>query len=176
MRHFIFALLLLTPSTYAQDDFRPETVRKRAESIMVPYAKELAALPVVIAAVKLANAKQKIKMDNALWKRTSVEDPIVQDLSNNVVATELKNKKVGYVSEVFISAADGTKVAFIEKTTSWNHSGKPKHDLPMHGKVWIGKLELDNSSGVNQIQVSVPVLDNGRPIGSIVIGAAATKL
>ena len=35
------------------------------------------------------------------------------------------------ISEAFVSAADGTKVDFLSKTTWWIHKGKPKHDVPM---------------------------------------------
>ena len=80
------------------------------------------------------------------------------------------------MSEAFVSSANGTKVAFLAKTTSWSHKGKPKHETPMTGKVWQGPLETDKSSGVQQIQVAVPVLDGGKPIGSLVVGYAISKL
>jgi hypothetical protein len=75
-----------------------------------------------------------------------------------------------------VSGADGSKVAFLTKPSSWSHAGKPKHDKPMTGKTWQGDVEVDASTGARQIQVSVPVLDGGKPIGSIVVGFSIAKL
>jgi len=80
------------------------------------------------------------------------------------------------IAEAFVSGADGTKVAFLSKPTSWSHKGKDKHDAPMSGKTWYGPVEVDQSSGAQQIQLGIPVLDGGKPIGSIVIGLKVTKL
>jgi len=51
-----------------------------------------------------------------------------------------------------------------------------QHDAPMSGKTWYGQVEVDQSSGAQQIQLGIPVLDGGKPIGSIVIGLKVTKL
>ena len=77
---------------------------------------------------------------------------------------------------MFINAAEGYKVGFLAKTSFWNHKGKSKHDDPMSGKVWIGKIEVDDSSGTQQVQVAVPVLDGDKPIGSLTVGFAIAKL
>ena len=46
----------------------------------------------------------------------------------------------------------------------------------MTGKVYFGPIEVDESSGQQQVHVGIPVLDGGRPIGSIVVGIAVRKL
>ena len=85
-------------------------------------------------------------------------------------------KKNQVISEAFVSAADGTKVGFLAKTTSWIHKGKPKHDGPMTGKAWQGEVEKDQSTGLEQIQIAVPVLDGGTAIGSVVVGLQLARL
>jgi hypothetical protein len=92
------------------------------------------------------------------------------------VADFLKAKKTEAVSEAFVSGAEGTKVAFLAKTSGWSHKGKPKHDLPMSGKTWQGAVEVDESTGLQQVQVAVPVIDGGKPIGSLVVGLSLAKL
>ncbi len=82
----------------------------------------------------------------------------------------MKAHKDGQITECFVSGADGTKVGFLSKPTYWSHSDKDKHRIPMSGKNWTGQPELDESTGKTQIQVGIPVLDGGRPIGSIVVG------
>jgi hypothetical protein len=139
----------------------------------------LAADPVIVAAVKTRNEAKPAEaaaMTQDKWKSLSVLDPFVRSLSKNTAADTLRAKKTEAISEAFISAADGTKVAFLGKTTSWSHTGKPKHELPMSGKTWQGDVEVDESSGLQQVQVSVPILDGGKPIGSLVVGLSVSKL
>jgi hypothetical protein len=138
-----------------------------------------AAMPAIVDAVKAYNAAKSpeaASMDQAKWAGLSVIDPFVRGLTKNAAAELLKAKKGEVVSEAFVSGADGGKVAFLGKPTNWNHKGKPKHDQPMSGKTWQGPVEIDESSGLQQVQVAVPVLDGGKPIGSLVVGLSVGKL
>lgn len=145
-------------------------------------AKELSWMstdPQVVAAVKQYNASQPAEakaMTQEKWKSLPVLDPFVRGLSKNALAEYLKGKRDPAWSELFVSGADGTKVALFNKTSSWSHKGKEKHDVPMQGRTWIGDVEVDASSGVEQIQVGLPVLDGGKAIGSVVVGLAVSKL
>ncbi len=135
--------------------------------------------PVIVAAVRAQNAAPPADfaaMTQEKWAASSVLDPFIRGLSKNAAAAILKERKSPVVSEAFVSAADGRKVAFLSKTTRWSHKGTPKHDLPMTGKVWQGQVEVDDSTGVQGVQVAVPVMDGGRPIGSLVVGLTLSKL
>ena len=46
----------------------------------------------------------------------------------------------------------------------------------MSGKTYIGPMALDESTGMQEIQVGLPVLENGKPIGSIVVGLSVSRL
>jgi hypothetical protein len=138
-----------------------------------------AANPAVVAAVKAQNAAAPAEfaaMTQEKWASLSVLDPFVRGFAKNDAATFLKGQKTEVVAEAFVSAADGRKVAFLSKTSGWSHKGKPKHDVPMGGKTWQGQVEVDESSGVQSVQVAVPVTDGGKPIGSLVVGLAIAKL
>lgn len=135
--------------------------------------------PKVVAAVRQSNANPPAEtktMTQEKWKSLPVLDPIVRGLSKNALAEYLKTRRDPAVSELFVSGSNGTKVALFNKTTSWSHKGKEKHEVPMTGKTWIGPVEVDESTGVEQVQIGIPVLDSGKPIGSIVIGFEVTKL
>ena len=133
--------------------------------------------PTIVAAVKEHNANPPDKaMTNEKWSQLTVLDPFVRSFSKNPLGVYLKSKKTDVIAECFISGADGTKVAFLAKTTNWSHTGKDKHQVPMSGKNYIGPIALDESTGQQLIQVGVPVLDGHKPIGSIVIGLAVSKL
>jgi len=133
----------------------------------------------IVSAVKAHNATtspESAAMTQEKWKGASVLDPFVRSFTKNAAAEFLKAKRSESLSEAFLSGADGTKVAFLTKPTNWSHKGKAKHDEPMSGKVWQGAVEVDESTGQQQVQVGVPVLDGEKPIGSLVVGFSVSKL
>lgn len=139
----------------------------------------LAKDPALIAAVKSHNGAtgaDAAAMTQDKWKSLSVLDPAVRGFSKNPAAELLKARKSEAMSEAFVSGADGTKVAFLAKTSSWSHKGKPKHDVPMSGKTWQGPVEIDESTGLQQVQVAVPIRDGDQPVGSLVVGLSLSKL
>jgi hypothetical protein len=145
----------------------------------VAEIKTWAADPVIVAAVKAHAAAvpaEQAALTQEKWKSLTVLDPLVRSFTKNEAGVFLKSKKTDWVTEAFVSDANGLKVAFLSKTSSWNHRGKPKHDEPMAGKAWQGAVEVDESSGLQQLQVSVPVLDGGQPIGSLVVGLSLSKI
>jgi hypothetical protein len=145
----------------------------------VVQLKSWASDPVLVQAVKARNANAPAEcrqMTNEKWKGLTLLDPFVRSFSKSAAAERLRALKDDAVTEAFVSAADGTKVAFLAKTTSWSHKDKDKHRVPMGGKVWMGPVEVDQSSGQLQVQVGVPVMAGGAPIGSLVVGLSAAKL
>jgi hypothetical protein len=135
--------------------------------------------PVVVKAVREFNKKQPADtagMTQARWDKLSVLDPIVKGLSRNALAAYLKTKRTPVMADLFVSGANGTKAALFSKTTNWSHKGKPKHDVPMTGIAWTGETEMDDSTGKVSVQISFPVLDAGKPIGSIVVSLDVSKL
>ena len=135
--------------------------------------------PAIVAAVKAHNSNMPAEdkaMTNEKWSKLTVLDPYVRSFTKNPLGVYLKSKKDDQISECFVSGADGTKVAFLSKTTSWTHADKDKHKVPMSGKTYVGPVALDESTGLQEIQVGLPVLDNGKPIGSVVVGISVSKL
>ncbi len=135
--------------------------------------------PNIVTAVKAANTnppQEARDMTNERWGKLTVLDPVVRSFARNALAQYLKAKHDDQISECFVSGAGGTKVAFLSKTTNWSHADKDKHKVPMTGKVSIGPAEVDQSTGELQVQVGLPVLDSGKPIGSIVVGLSVSKL
>ena len=147
----------------------------------VEVVKKWAANPIVVKAVLAQNEKGPIAgMDNPKWKTVRRSDNLVKGFQTNEAGSFLKQeaaKAVDTYSEAFLSASQGEKVAFIEKTTSYIHKGAPKFDVPFTtGKVWQGPPEFDESSQTHQIQVAVPVLSGGKAVGVLVVGLNLTKL
>jgi hypothetical protein len=129
--------------------------------------------------VKAHNASLSLEakaMTKDKWQTLTVIDPFVRSFTKTPFAQSLKAKKDDSISECFVSGADGTKVAFLAKPSNWSNADKDKHRVPMTGKSWIGPVEVDESSGQQQIQIGLPVLDGHKPIGSIVFGLSMSKL
>jgi hypothetical protein len=138
-----------------------------------------AADAVIVEAVRAQNTKlapEAAGLNQDKWRALTVLDPTVRGYTKNPAAGVLKAKKSDVVTEAFISSATGIKVAFLAKTSNWSHQGKDKHEVPMQGKPWQGPVEVDESSGQQQLQIAVPVLDGGKPIGSLVVGLSLAKL
>jgi hypothetical protein len=173
----LLALLLVCLSTLRGDD-GGANVQARIDQ-WITTAREWAAAPALVAAVVAQNQQPPpayAGMTQEKWAALAETDPLVQRLMRNEIAQLLRAKRTEAVAEAFLSDASGAKVAFLAKPTNWSHQGKPKHDEPMAGKVWQGKLELDRSSGMRQIQIAVPVLKDGTPVGSLVVGVALSAL
>jgi hypothetical protein len=146
----------------------------------VEVAKSWAANPAIVKAVEAQNAKGPIPgMDNAKWKTVRRSDDLVKGFQTCEAGKFMKTKadEAGEIyPEAFLSGAQGEKVAFIEKTTSYIHKGSAKFDVPFGGKAWQGQPEFDESSQTHQIQVGVPVVSGGKSIGVLVVGINLTKL
>jgi hypothetical protein len=135
--------------------------------------------PVIVTAVKEHNAAlpaDQAAITQERWRALTVLDPLVRGFVKNSVGQFLKAHKDSVVAEAFVSDAAGLKVGFGAKTTNWSHKGKPKHEIPMTGQHWQGDIEVDESSGQQQVQVAVPIIDGGKPIGSLVVGLSLSGL
>jgi hypothetical protein len=159
----------ITPPVQAELD--------RAKAMVAQWAAD----PVIVEAVKGQNAKGPMAgMDNAKWKTVRRSDPIVKEFQASA-AGQLLTKKCegsgGEFTEAFLNASHGEKVAFFQKTTSYIHAGAAKFDVPYKsGKPWQGAAEFDESSQLYAIQVSVPVVAEGKPIGALVVGVNLSHL
>ncbi|PTX92373.1 hypothetical protein [Opitutus sp. ER46] len=138
--------------------------------------KAWAADPAIVAAVVAPQPAEHATITQEKWKSLSLLDPLVRSFTKNEAAAVLKAKRTAWVNEAFVSNAKGQKVAFLGKPSNWSHLGNPKHDDPMAGKVWQGTIAVDESTGLQQLQVAVPVLKDGKPVGSLIVGLNLAKL
>lgn len=172
----VIAMLLGRSLAFAQA--LPAATQAKIDDLL-KSAISWAADPAVVDAVRAHNASlpaEHAGLTQDKWRALSVLDPLVRGFNKNPAGVFLKSKKSPVVTEAFVSDAQGLKVAFIAKPSGWSHLGKAKHDVPMAGKTWQGPIEVDESSGQQQVQIAVPVLDGGKPIGSFVVGLSVTKL
>ena len=154
----------ITPEIRGQIDTQKRTLAQ--------WAKD----PTVVAAVRSQNAKGPIPgLTNRKWRSLKLGDPTVTAFQQNPAGQLLSRKMAaskGLFNELFLCAAQGEKVAFVEKPSTYIHKGEPKFDVPMSGKPWEGVPEFDKSSHAHAIQISTPVFDKGKPIGVLVAGVS----
>lgn len=170
--------MLVASLAWAAFEITPAVQKELDHSIEV--VKGWAAEPAVVSAVAAQNQKGPITgMDNAKWKAVRRSDELIKGFQNNDAANLLKQKvdeSQGLYSEAFLSASQGEKAAFLDKTSAYIHKGQPKFDTPFtSGKPWQGQPEFDESSQTYQIQIAVPVLADGKPIGVLVVGVNLTR-
>ena len=176
-----FFLSLMLTAFVATNSFAESLTPEQTTALnkQIEEFKKVATDTKIVDAVKAVNAAalpDYKDMSQDKWKELPVLDPKVRYFSKTPAAELLKSKKSDMITEVFVNAADGTKVAFHSKTSNWSHKGKAKHDDPMAGKTWQGTVEMDESTGLKSIQVAVPVMDGGKAIGSMTVGFSVTKL
>ena len=170
------ASFVIVAASFAQ---APPELQAKLHAKM-PNLEAISSEAAVVTAVKAYNATpaspEAKAMTNDKWHSLTLFDPFVRSLGKNSLSEYLKSKRDDEISKIFVSGADGGKVGFDAKTEHWTHKGMPKHEVPMSGKTWTGTVKLDESNGLQLIQVALPVLDQGKPIGSIVFGLRADKL
>lgn len=143
-----------------------------------------AADKVVAEAVLEQNKKGPLEgMDNKKWKTLRRRGAEIDPFTTHAAAKslgDLAKASNGVVSEAFLNAQKGDKVAFLEKTSSYLHAGSAKFDVPFQKlQPWQGEPEFDESSQTYAIQVAVPVLDpkdQKKAIGVLVVGLNLTQM
>lgn len=172
----LLVLLTMSVSGFAQE--APPDVKAKVDA-QVKKLQYLSTDPHVVNAVKAYNVApwpEAKGMTNEKWASLSVLDSFVRSLAKSELGEYLKSKKTELIVKLFVSGADGGKVAYDAKTQYWTHKGMPKHEVPMSGQTFIGPMKPDGTTGIYAIQVGLPVLDGGKPIGSVVVDLRIDKL
>ncbi|QKJ65371.1 cache domain-containing protein [Deefgea piscis] len=172
--------LFFTASLYANEFVMTPAIQSQLDKQKALIA-TWAANPIIEHAVEKQNQIGPIPgMDKAKWKLIRRSDPLITEFQTNAAGQYLKSmqaKSKLAISEAFLSADKGEKVAFIEKTSSYIHQGQAKFDVPFTtGKAWQGKPEFDESTQTYALQIAVPVLSAGKPIGVLVVGINLSQL
>src|SRR5438034_9366555 len=144
------SLLVVAAAAHAAVEVTPgiQAELDRQKKIAAGWAAD----PVIVKAVAEQNAKGPLAgMDNSKWKLVRRSDPLVRAFQSNPAGQFLRSKMEasgGLITEAFLSAAQGEKVAFAEKTTSYIHKGMPKFDVPFTSRRDRKSTRLNSSHTV----------------------------
>ena len=169
--------------------FQPVFAGEKAPPQVVAFAEsKLAALgndPIIVDAVKLENAKGKtlsqIQEMDKKWKSTPGIADYMQALMDSACGKRLRSlqESADYYSEIFVMDNQGANVAMTDKTSDYWQGDEAKFQKSFNngkGAVFVDEIEFDDSSQAYLVQVSVPVIDNGKVIGAITFGIDVDKI
>ncbi|MCO5142489.1 MAG: hypothetical protein M9962_05305 [Oligoflexia bacterium] len=174
----LVCLLLLLASAKIDDNYDEQKISDRIDK-EVPVLMKILENPKLIEKIKSQNESlPKILhiVSNKNWKNYNGSSDVIKFLEKNELAKELRELMPFYVSEFFVSDMNGKKVLFFEKTTWFDHSKLEKYLVPKKGSIWKGKMERDESSGIHQVQVGLPVRDKNKIIGVATFGLSIVRL
>lgn len=150
-------------------------IKSFAKSTLSSYGKD----SVIVSAVEKQNAKNvslnQIKKTDEEWMATIGMNDFMNGLLNNECAKKLKSiqNKYGFIIEVFVMDNKGANVAMTDKTSDYWQGDEDKFIKSYNagkGAIHYGDEEFDESTQSYLVQVSVPVISNGKAIGAITFG------
>ena len=130
---------------------------------------EWAANPAIVAAVKSANAKGGLlhDMTNSKWEDLKETDPMVTDIQNSDASKFLKTQEVDKgINKLYARDAKGNLVAGSTKPALYNNSARPPFKMAIDGKAYAdNEVKEDLTTKKKSVQLSVPIMSDGKPIG-----------
>lgn len=156
---------------------------------VVPEIVQAAANPVIVKAVKEQNAKgvslASIQELDKAWmdtmNTTKVPTESMKAFALNAAAKELAKieKSKPYMVEFILTDDQGANVALTGMTSDYWQGDEPKFTNAYangKGETYIARPQKDKSTGEVISQVSVPVMSEGKAIGTLTVGVRPEKL
>ena len=172
-------------SAYSDSGFSTYEIKKLLRhKIAIIY--ELAANPMLIEEVKQRNELNipltYIKNIDSQWKSYPDDHHIKTSMYSSPAGAYLKARvdaRDSIFSEIFLTDGQGANITAWPITTDYWQGDEAKWGRSFNngkGDIHIGNLEFDESSQKNAIQVSVPIIDEGRAIGVLIAGIKITYI
>jgi hypothetical protein len=164
--------------SYAEE--APESVKKLA-----PELESWGKNSIIVQAVKEKNAKgmtlDQIKERDAEWQKVSGFDNGMKAMMESPIAKELLNLEASepYFFEIFLMDNLGANIAMTNKTSDYWQGDEAKFIESYKkgtGGTYISEVEFDESAQAYLVQISIPVMDDGKAIGVMTIGVNVDKL
>lgn len=170
----VLAAVLACASVSAYAEL-PAPLQAKAEKYKAKLV-EWAANPVIVNAVKEANAKGAAAgMSNAKWLDVSDTDPVVKAfMTNKAGALLTKWEEDPGINKLVVRDEKGNLVAADTKPLLYNNAVRPVYINGIKGQPWIdSKVTPDPTTQIKGVQTAVPILDGKKVIG--VLHAAVTE-
>ena len=174
----VLALALAPLAASADIDLGDEEL-EAALALKIRAVRHMALNPTLVRAVRRQNAEgispSEITARDERWKSSDEVTQFKWTLQQTRAGRFLRdrvNADAAY-NEAFLTDNQGANVAAFPPTSDYFQGDEEKWSESFNdgsGRVFIGPVELDESTGVRAVQISAPVLDQGRTIGVLVVG------
>ncbi|MEX8495369.1 hypothetical protein [Sphaerotilus sp.] len=134
-----------------------------------------AADPVVITAVREANSHDAGGMNNGKWTDVSATDPIAKSITHSKVGMLIAKWEHAdsTLNKLVLRDQKGNAVGASLKPLLFNNANRPQFVHAIKGQPWIAtEVKPDPLTQIPSVQVGVPVLDGGTPIGVLHAGVS----
>lgn len=183
---FWLALALATATAGSAQDFKPQMQQFVTDHVMA-WASD----PVIVDAIIAQNAitasydDAKIAELDALWmaQMGMAGIPLIDGVLQNPTSDFLRQRMTasdGAISEIFVMDARGLNVAAAAATSDYWQGDEAKFSETFPkgpNAIHFGEVELDESSGEVQAQVSMSIVDStGAVVGAMTVGINLTSL
>lgn len=180
-------LLLLLPvqTPFAQAQLSDSDLRELLR-VKIRTVQHMALNPTVVRAVRRQNAqtltKEEIDARDKTWSENGELTAFKRSLQDNPVGRFLRthvSRTDASFNEAFLTDSRGANVAAYPATSDYWQGDEDKWVESFNngdGRVFLGDLEMDESTQTHAVQVSAPVLDRGRTIGVLVVGVTLDYL
>lgn len=176
--------LIITAESFAQVQI-DESELKNLLRVKVRTVQHMALNPTMVRAVRLQNASglslETIKNRDTEWRASKDLTPFKLSLQTSAAGQFLKEQVLRSTSfnEAFLTDNQGANVAAFPATSDYWQGDEEKWTASFNdgdGEIFIGPLELDDSTQTVAVQISAPVLDRGKTIGVLVVGVTINYL
>jgi len=177
-------LAALVPYAGAQQDIS-ESELEQLLRVKVRTVQHMALNPLLIRAVRQQNASgltpEEVGRRDEAWRAAKELTPFKFSLQTSPAGHFLREQVQRSTSfnEAFLTDDQGANVAAFPATSDYWQGDDEKWSNSFNdgnGRVYIGALELDESTNTIAVQVSAPVLDRGKTIGVLVVGVTIDYL
>ena len=178
------ALALLASTVTAQQDIS-ESELEALLSVKVRTVQHMALNPLLVRAARQQNASgltaEEVARRDKAWRASKELTPFKLSLQTSPAGRFLKQqiKRNKSFNEAFLTDNQGANVAAFPATSDYWQGDEEKWSESFNGgkgRIFIGALELDESTDTVAVQVSAPVLDRGKTIGVLVVGVTINYL
>ncbi|MEL7347521.1 MAG: hypothetical protein AAFS07_05475 [Pseudomonadota bacterium] len=140
--------------------------------------------PIFVYAIREQNqmngtlSQRRIDRLDKMWRAEKGKGPMIGDLLDRQASIILRDRRElsnGVITEIILMDQYGLNVAISDPTTDFWQGDEAKYQdtyLKGRGAVHVSEVEFDESTGFDQTQVSMTVVDpdNGQPIGAVTFG------
>jgi len=178
------ALAAAAPGAGAQDQIDKERLDELLR-VKIRTVQHMALNPVLVRAARSQNLSglglEEIKRRDEEWRATKTLTPFKLSLQSSDAGRFLKTtvERLQSINEAFLTDNQGANVAAFPATSDYWQGDEEKWSASFNGgegRVFLGTLELDESTQTYAVQISAPVLDRGRTIGVLVVGVTIDYL